>query len=346
MTKLQFILVLNILLAFFTLLALLSPFISPHYFWVFGFLGYSIPLAVVLNAGFIILWLINKSRFAIISIVLLLSSGIYLKSVVGFHSNSPGMKSDDLKVLSYNVRYFNTGNSAPQKNEIGLLQMIDHLSQLKGDILCFQEFYNNNRSSFANTKFHFLKEGYKNFHFGDINISNKNNAGLATFSRFPIINRGTVNFSTDTGNKAIFSDLLINNDTVRIYNVHFQSLSLSENSGFYQLFMQMKYGFRNRPLEVDDLIDHMRLSRYPAILCGDFNDLPFSYTYQRFDGFLQNSFEKAGSGFGSTYNGKVPFIRIDNQFSDPDFTILSHRVLTDFMYTDHFPVLVVYKLPL
>ena len=346
MIKLHLALILNIILAFFTLLALISPFISPHHFWFFGFLGYGIPLLLPINFGFIIWWLFRKSNFAFISTAMLLAGGVYLKSTFGFRFDTGELKTHDIEVLSYNVRYFNTGNNATFKDENGLLQMVSHISQLNSDILCFQEFYNNNHSSFSNTKAHFLNNGYRNFQFGDINISNKNNAGLAIFSRFPLVKKGSVNFSHNTGNKAIFADLKIGNDTIRIYNVHFQSLNLSSDPDLYQIFVQLKEGFSTRPLEVDDLTDHVRTSPHPAILCGDFNDLPFSYTYQQFRRFLKNSFEKAGSGIGATYHGKIPFIRIDNQFSSKAVIILEHRVLTDFRHTDHFPVLVRYKLPL
>ncbi|MDN5211584.1 endonuclease/exonuclease/phosphatase family protein [Fulvivirgaceae bacterium BMA12] len=346
MVNWPFILKLNIVLAILTALALLSPFISPGIFWLFGFLSYGIPLMLFINAGFATWWIFKKSKYALISLVLLLTGGIYLNRVFVFHQNSNGAGHRDLKVLSYNVRYFNAGQDSRRKSEAGLSQMVGEISQLQSHIMCFQEFYNNDRSSFANTKDYFLKKGYKNFQFGDINIANKNNAGLAIFSRLPMVRKGDVTFGTGHGNKAIFTDLVYDADTIRVYNVHFHSLSLSEDPGLLQLFGQLKYGFSVRPTEVDKLIAHIGAAPYPVILCGDFNDLPFSYTYQQFNGFLQNSFEKAGQGFGWTYNGKIPFVRIDNQFSDLRFTVSDHKVLKDFSYTDHFPILVAYKFPL
>ena len=224
----------------------MSPFISPSYSWLFGFLGYSIPLLLLINSFFIIWWLFKKSKLAFISAALLLAGGIYFNNVFSFQLGQGQSPPHDMEVLGYNVRYFNTGNNALYKDEKGLLQMIDHISQLNSDVLCFQEFYNNNSSSFANTKAHFINTGYKDFQLGDINISNQNNAGLAIFSRFPIVKKGSVNFGQDTGNKAIFSDLAIKDDTIRIYNVHFKSLNLSGNPGFYQLFVQLKNGFSTR----------------------------------------------------------------------------------------------------
>ena len=88
----------------------------------------------------------------------------------------------------------------------------------------------------------------------------------------------------------------------------------------------------------------MLRSPYPVILAGDFNDLPYSFAYQCFSNYFDNSFEEAGQFLGVSFRGSIPGLRIDNQFSQPGLAILDHKVLYDFQYTDHFPILVTYDL--
>ncbi len=55
----------------------------------------------------------------------------------------------------------------------------------------------------------------------------------------------------------------------------------------------------------------MDSSPFPILVCGDFNDLPNSYAYQKIAKGLEDSFLKKGNGIGSTFIGKIPFLRID-----------------------------------
>jgi endonuclease/exonuclease/phosphatase family metal-dependent hydrolase len=52
---------------------------------------------------------------------------------------------------------------------------------------------------------------------------------------------------------------------------------------------------------------------------------------------MENSFEKAGTGFGFTYN-KFPWaIRIDHQFYDKKLRAVQFQVFSDNKYSDHYP---------
>ena len=92
------------------------------------------------------------------------------------------------------------------------------------------------------------------------------------------------------------------------------------------------------------LIDHIELSPYKVLLCGDLNDLPYGNTYMRLSKLLVNAFEMKGRGFGFTYNGKIPFLRIDNQFVDKSIAVNQFAVFRNVKYSDHFPIWANYTL--
>ncbi len=335
--------IINVVIILATLLAYLSPFLSPSTFWFLGICSYFICPCLMLQLMLTIYGFIRKSRLAYINLMLVLFGFLHLDSLINL--TSPKEIKHDVKwsVMSYNVRYFNTGADGINKTRIGLEKMIDDIQIVEADVLCIQENYNNN-NTFANTKDQLIQVGYANHFIGNRNISNSNDAGLAIYSKHPIINTGQIAINTHIDNKAIFVDLILYQDTLRIYNVHFYSLGISNRPGLVKLLREVKNAYKNKPQEVSILIDHMLRSPYDVVLCGDFNDYPLSHTYKRFEKHWNNSFDVAGLGLGATYHGAIPWLRIDHQFSSSGIQIMNHRVLTNFSYTDHFPILVEYKL--
>lgn len=90
---------------------------------------------------------------------------------------------------------------------------------------------------------------------------------------------------------------------------------------------------------------HLLGSPYPVILAGDFNDLPYSYTYFSLRENLENAFESKGRGFGFTYNKVLFFLRIDNVFFDKALEVLQFKTLREVDYSDHYPISAVFAYP-
>ena len=84
-------------------------------------------------------------------------------------------------------------------------------------------------------------------------------------------------------------------------------------------------------------MNEVKKSPYKTILCGDFNDTPVSYCYNRIENELIDAFIESSSGIGSTYIGKFPFNRIDyifysNKLQSKEFK--THNI----KYSDHKPI--------
>ena len=142
-------------------------------------------------------------------------------------------------------------------------------------------------------------------------------------------------------------------DTLRVYNVHLQSMSIDERKigdmekakeNYTQIAKKLQFGFVSRAREVDHLAAHISQSPYRTVVCGDFNDIPYSYTYLKLKQFLHNAFEEAGNGLGFSYNGRLFFLRIDNQFYSDGLKAHHFSTNRKVLYSDHFPIKAYYSL--
>ena len=81
----------------------------------------------------------------------------------------------------------------------------------------------------------------------------------------------------------------------------------------------------------------MREAQVPIIVCGDFNDVPYSYVYNTMLGDKIDGFKECGSGFMHTFRGGKKMVRIDYIFHDKALHGLSYYK-KDLSYSDHYPV--------
>ena len=81
----------------------------------------------------------------------------------------------------------------------------------------------------------------------------------------------------------------------------------------------------------------MRESEVPIIVCGDFNDVPYSYVYNTMLGDKIDGFKECGSGFMHTFRGGKKMVRIDYIFHDEALKGLTYYK-KDLSYSDHYPV--------
>lgn len=343
----------SIIIAAITLLAYLSPHISPESMWMAGFVSLSIPVLLVINLGLLLFFLFRFSAFLLLPLSLIILGHDYVSSSFSYNPiiQEPESPEDKvLSVLNYNVRVFNTYAYLQDKNKPGK-SMINWLASHDADIKCLQEFYNDNQSEVFNTVEKLSDSNYNAVVSPAFVNRIGAQFGLAIFSRYPVIHSGDIMYANSQHQHAIFADVNTGRDTIRVYNVHLQSMSIDaskiddfERAGetYLDIARKLKFGFVERAKQVDNLLEHIQESPYPVIVCGDFNDVPYSYTYQAFKRYLSNAFEEAGHGLGFSYNGKLFFLRIDNQFYSNDLRAVRFETHRDVPYSDHFPVGTIY----
>ncbi len=244
-----------------------------------------------------------------------------------------------------------------KKNTESRNKILNSLTEINPDILCLQEFYTSEeKGDFNNidTVKNLLHTPYYHTEF-TVTMRNFDHWGVATFSKYPIINKGKLIFNTKSNNICIYTDVIINKDTVRIYNIHLQSISFSkadtkflddvvsdkdaqeeiENSK--NILRRLKRGFTKRTKQVDMIALHIKNCKYKIIICGDFNDTAASYSYQTLSKNLNDAFIEKGIGFGRTYAGKWPQFRIDYILHSNTLICKNYQRYSE-TFTDHFPI--------
>ena len=261
-------------------------------------------------------------------------------------------------VLSYNVMTFDVLNYLDNKNPQNALDMMKWAVENESDIKCFQEFYSHFRPNFGTlTQFKEAGYPYKTVSHPKIARNEESFIGLAIISKFPIVGRGEKEFEDMNG--MIYADIKIKQDTIRVINVHLRSLIVRfggikkayKNEDFKsgkaetrKVLSRLKYGFEHHAEEVEAVLEWVKESPYPVMVCGDFNETPYSYAYGKIRQKFNNAFEEKGKGFSFTYKDSPKIIRIDNQFYDKQaLEIVSFKTRSDVKYSDHFPIVGRYK---
>ncbi len=300
----------------------------------------------------------KKKIYRYVLIVIILGGYQYHHRFFAFHfSDKKDIQTEDIRVLTYNVKTFDlynwTNNAYSRRN---IIRFIDSVGP---DIACFQEYVMDDRNLFNTTdtlsellKVNFIHEGFprKNLYF---------HFGMATFSKYPIIKRQEILFK-ESFNFVLMTDIVMNEDTVRVFNCHLQSIhlgvkeynfldSISENidkQNFNEVTPLLKLlhtAYHKRAKQVTILKDSLTASPYPVIVCGDFNDIPNSYSYQTLSDDLYDSFLESGNGFGTTFTKFFIPYRIDYILYNDNFQSV-YAENFEIPYSDHFPYFTVLRM--
>ncbi|TYA53844.1 endonuclease/exonuclease/phosphatase family protein [Formosa maritima] len=331
----KIIYVVNALVATMLLLSYLLPYFPPKNFAILSVLSLGVPFLILINVLFFIYWLIKVKKQLVLSLLVLIIGYFTLGSLYKFSSSDLEPNQTDLSVMNYNVRLFNLYEWIPEKGVE--TKMIDFIESKAPDILSLQEYHPHKNVDLSFFKYKFEKLSGKK-------VMN----GQAIFSQYPIINSGSVEFP-DTSNNAIFVDVVKNQDTLRIYNVHLQSLGIDANvdklkqEDSDRLFKRVEQTFKMQQFQTELFIKHKEQSPYKMIICGDFNNTAFSFVYKEIKGSLNDAFKVAGNGFGRTYDFKFFPVRIDFIFANKEFEITDFKTF-DNKFSDHYPIFATFKL--
>ena len=330
-----FVLLLNIGVSALLLLACLLPYISVALVPSMSIFSLFVPFLVLGNILFLIYWILQFKKAVFLPIVSLVIAYFFMGSFFQFRAERPMPSSKDFSIMSFNTRLFNKYQWSDDPS-IGN-QIVAFIQKTDPSVVCFQEFDVS------------MKERFMSYPHAYISASdNSKQAVQAIFSKFPIVAKGLLPFTNST-NATIFVDLKIKGDTVRLYNVHLQSLRVKPEAASLEagtrerLYKRLKVSFAKQQAQADIIASHKSDSPYKVIVVGDFNTNQFSSVYHTIKGNLTDSFTSLGSGYGKTFDFKYFPMRIDFLLSDPGFEIAYHKSFPLHL-SDHFPVLVAYRL--
>ena len=348
----------NIVAAFFMLMTLIGSVLSPDKLVFTAYFALAFPIAIFVNIVFVIFWLLARKWFFLVSLSCLLFSGAEISNTfpVRFGKTEVVQTNNPISLLSYNTRMSGDLKKHTKKNPNKVIQ---YILDSNADIVCLQEFTVSSNKEYLTEKDMyriFKKYPYKQIQYKQKINDNFRLSGIATFSKFPIINKQIIKYPSYY-NISIFSDINIHGKIIRLINNHLESNRLTEHDKDMPLKLKQNFdtkdlkgitlhfshklaiAYKLRSLQADAVAKIIASSPYKLIVCGDFNDVPTSYAYTTVKGKLKDAFSETGKGLGWTYNDRYYHFRIDYVFYDSAaFTPIQYK--TDKVnYSDHYPVI-------
>lgn len=329
----------SLLIAIIASLGMLASYINPSSSGFIALAGVFLPFSLLTNFFFIIYWLITKKKWWIISLLPILLNTNYLLSVYQFNSPKTNTyKKREIIIASNNVHRFLTNH------QITFHSVAAWATEEKIDIICFQEY----------SELHFSSDSIqKIFNLYPFHAILSERKELCVFCKHPIIRFQKIDFQSN--GQGVWIDILYDNDTIRIFNVHLQTTNISTNTRQHNLSQKtgnhpdkmitlqntisdLKYSFKERAKQAILLRQIIDTTVYPVIICGDFNDTPASYTYHKIKGKYIDGFRQRGNGYGFTFKGLGKLLRIDYILYSKHFTGLQYTS-PETEWSDHNPVI-------
>lgn len=341
------------------LLSGLSTQVNPERFVFFSFLGLSFIPLIIINVLFVAFWIVKLKWYFVFSLLALIITFSSFKNIFPIH-NSKNIQfvqndSTQFTLLSYNVKLFDFYKK--NKGLDNYNKTVNYLLEKDADIVCLQEFGYFNKKGYLNAAdiLTVMAKKYKYRHIEYyINSDETSTYGVATFSKYPIIKRKTVDYESKF-NFTICSEIQIRDKVVQLYNCHLESnqLTLDDKKMMFELvdstsqekiaqttgllFRKFGNAAKLRAKQADAISGSIQEGDSTVVLCGDFNDSPVSYTYRKIKGDLVDAFSSTSSGMGITYT-EFPFLfRIDYIFHSSN--IVSGKFEIERVeFSDHYPI--------
>ena len=329
-----------VLLAFCSVTTIICQYITPEKSGLLSIFALGAPIVYLLDIVVMFYWIIRWKWGRAIAMIAIVVLGLfylsrYYKLDLDRHYDTSYVERKFIKVMTYNVH---SGIAE---------ELSQYIESHNPDILSLQE------TSTSNKNWNSLAAKYKTtFKEGD-------ESGNQILSKYRILRSGEID--SVLRKNAVWADLKIKDDTIRVVSLHLQSTSIrSEDTSFlekheYILDDEREDKLRSiasrlvennckRAVQAERIAEFLAKSPYKTIVCGDFNDVPISYTYNTIVKNLEDTFSKKATGFAYTFDTRYRLLRIDNIFVSPSIEVVSYEVDNSATLSDHYPVMVRIKL--
>ena len=271
------------------------------------------------------------------------------------------MNAKKLKIITYNTQLFGlyqNESSVDIVNTEYMPAMDSFLQVLKkenADVVCLQEVYAKAGGLKALALFLKAEGGYD--HSQTYTLSERRPYGMIVLSKYAIKRWKPLPLGSNTGNMAMWFDIeipseyaFLRNAQIRIYNLHLQSFRFAKKDfevmqkqkeqkeidleGSKGIISRLRLGYQRRAQQVGIVKQSVLNCDLPKVICGDFNDIPVSYSYRQLSAGMRDAFVEAGRGLETTYKGSMPSFRIDYVLFDNPMRALNYKSIKE-VPSDH-----------
>ncbi|MSP09969.1 MAG: hypothetical protein EXR23_06380 [Flavobacteriaceae bacterium] len=271
------------------------------------------------------------------------------------------MNAKKVKIITYNTQLFGlyqNESSVDIVNTEYMPAMDSFLQVLKkenADIVCLQEVYAKAGGLKALALFLKAEGGYD--YSQTYTLSERRPYGMIVLSKYAIKRWQPLLLGSNTGNMAMWVDIeipseyaFLRNAQIRIYNLHLQSFRFAKKDyevmqkqkeqkeidmeGSKGIISRLRLGYQRRAQQVGIVKQSVLNCDLPKVICGDFNDIPVSYSYRQLSAGMRDAFVEAGSGLETTYKGSMPSFRIDYVLFDNPMRAVNYKSIKE-VPSDH-----------
>ena len=324
-----------------------SDRLHPDTFPLLSNAGLAFPAFLIINFGFLVFWLIFKTRGALIPLVGFIICYAPIRKFWPINipqEPPPGA----IKVLSYNVWYFAGWEDRPESPN----PILEYIKKQNADIVCLQESATN---EVGQEKFDAALNPI--YQYRDTARRGQGEC-ITILSKYPIIAKEHIDYES-RGNLSAAFKLMIDGEEVIVINNHLETtaLSVDEKHRFKTMIkgeMEMDTVGMTSKLLIRKLAKATSLrapeaeavARYvayhrdkPVIVCGDFNDGPISYTHRTIARDLTDCYIATANGPGVSYHHSGIYVRIDHILCSSHFKPYACRVDNSISSSDHYPII-------
>ena len=328
----------SMLAALLLLFSAFSPsIIQPVKYPLLSLAGFVFPLLVIVNLFLLLLFLLFRGfKYAIVPLAALALCYAQLFTYLPINSPIAGKPKSGVKVLSYNTMSFSNMKKLGGKNAV-----LDYLQASDADIICLQE--------------HAVSASNRHVTQKDVDKALAVN-NIAVYSKLPVLKTERIAMESNS-NGAMAYHLKWEQDTLLLINCHLESNKLTpeDKEMYVQLIEkhekeQVKAGVKVllrklsdasaiRAPQADSIANYLARHSYKYIMvCGDFNDIPISYTHHTLTRTLNDAFTESGRGLGISYHKNKFLFRIDNILVSAGLKASNCTVDSSIDASDHYPI--------
>lgn len=325
-----------------------GQFVSPEKLWYFSLAALAAPLFYITAVAMMLYWIIRWKWIMAVTLAIFVAGGLvyvplYYRVNLSKTYEDAKPNRNDIKVLTFNLRHLHQDNWQPSIDSVAVL-----VEQLNPDIICFQEYP---ASGELRRQADSIMRAYNAS--SAQSIIERSDCAVECFSHYDIIAADSIGGIQGSG-VGMWADVKIDSDTVRVYCIHLQTTSVSPTDNNYitkrefisdttreKRFRDMARGLLDnnkiRAQQADCIARYTNECSHPIILCGDFNDVPMSYTYRTISRGLYDTFSRKGHHYAHSYRGMFNMLRIDYIMVSPRFETVAYDIPATNI-SDHRPV--------
>ena len=343
----------NLLFTALLLLAAYSPYINPQEHPYLSCFGLTFPIFILLNLLFLFFWLLaGRYKPLLLPLLGLLLCYPQIKGYLPINSHTGQLPDEAIKVLSYNVMAFDGTEKKDGKNPI-----LEYLKESGADIICLQEYAVSKKKGYLTQKD--VDKALKAYPYHRINVvghSKGHSNRMACYSKFPILSARMVDYNSEYNGSMVY-EIKWGKDTLTLVNNHLESNKLTQaDKKVYEEMLKsperekMKSGARLligklaeattlRAPQAEAVAEEIKRSEHATVIvCGDFNDIPLSYTHRTIAEGMNDAFTESGRGLGISYNQNKFYFRIDNILTSKNLKTYNCTVDRTIRDSDHYPI--------